>query len=210
MTLTHIDGKAIIERQPATAMPGSIAQGATISSVEQLLLEDGTVLFHCIHKNAKDCEYVNVVLGGVTSHQRTHSDRMEAKRAQEKAAELAEQLAEIERQKAAKKANYSAGAKKGAETKAAKRVQVPVEVGGAGRRNAEGTPSKSVVGDPELARKAQQVIIAYNALQTAHDEFQNVFLGYMRAAQNVSETVAIDPEILEKAKKYDALKGMLA
>lgn len=210
MTLTHIEGVEIIERQPATAMAGSIAEGATITAVEQLLLADGRTVFHCIHKNAVDCEYINTVLGGVTSHQRTHSDRMQAKRAEQKAEELAAQLAEIEAQKAAKKANYAAGARKGAETKAAKKMQTPAEIGGAGSPRNDRGPTKSVIGDTDLAKKAQQVIIAYNAMQTAADEFQNVFLGYMRAAQVATVTPTIDPAIIEKAKKYDALKGMLA
>lgn len=213
MTLTHIGGVEIIERQPAVAAEGSVANGATINAVEQLLLADGTTTFHCVHKNAKDCEYVNPVLGGVTSHQRTHSDRMMAKRAQEKADELAAQLAEIEAAKAQKKANYSAGARKGAETKAAKKAQMPSEIGGQGNatctEDKKSEPSKSVVGDTDLAKQARGVIKAWNALQDASDQFQNVFIGYMRAAQVASEAPAIDPQIVAKAAQYDAIQAAL-
>jgi hypothetical protein len=210
MTLTHIEGVEIIERQPATAMAGSIAEGATISAVEQLLLADGRTVFHCIHKNAVDCEYINTVLGGVTSHQRTHSDRMEAKRATAKAEELAAQLAEIEAEKRRKRENYRQGAIKGQETRRAKQAQAPSEVGGVGNGTAKpGTVSKSVIGDADLAKKAQQVIIAYNALQDAHDQFQNTFLGYMRAAQVVTDKPAIDPQIVAKAAQYDIIQSAL-
>lgn len=210
MTMTHVNGVEIIERQKATGMVGSVSEGVQINAVDELLLADGRTVFHCVHKNAVNCEYTNDSVGSVTSHQRTHSDRMEVKRAKEREAELAAQLAAAEAEKAARKANYTAGAAKGAATKAAKKLHTPTEIGGAGRRNAEGTLSKSVIGDVDLAKKAQQVIIAYNALQDAHDQFQNVFLGYMRAAQTATQSTPIDPEILEKAKKYDALKGMLA
>lgn len=213
MTMTHVNGVEIVARQKATSHAGSFGRGAEMDSIEQLLLADDTTVFHCVHKNAKDCDYVNLVMGGVMSHQRTHSDRMEAKRAKEQAAELAAQLAEIEAKEAQKRANYSAGAKKGIETRRAKQLQTPSEVGGAGngaRSGAKiGEPSKSAIGDNELAKKAQQVIIAYNALQDAHDQFQNVFLGYMRAAQSASAAPAVDPQILAKARQYDIIQNAL-
>lgn len=212
MTLTHVDGVEILERQKAIGMSGTAIEGKPLESVDMVLLADGRTLFHCVHKNAVDCEYTNESVGSITSHQRTHSDRMEAKRAKEKADELAAQLAEIEAEKARKKANYTAGARKAAETKAAKRAQAPSEIGGAGNGHvrAAGTVTKSVIGNTDLAEQAQKVIIAFNAMQASADEFQKVLLGYMRMAQTITDAPAIDPEIIEKAKKYDALKGMFA
>ena len=210
MTLTHIGGVEIIERQPAVAAEGSVANGATINAVEQLLLADGTTTFHCVHKNAKDCEYVNPVLGGVTSHQRTHSDRMMAKRAAEETAALQAQLAEIEAQKAKTFANRSAGAKQAHETRKQRRLTGPSEIGGMGSAQAKtNAGSKSVIGDAELAKLARGVVSAWNALQDAHDQFQNVFIGYMRAAQVATEAPAIDPQIIAKAAQYDAIQAAL-
>lgn len=211
MTLTHIGGIEIIERQPAVAMEGSVANGATINAVEQLLLADGTTTFHCVHKNAKDCEYTNAVLGGVTSHQRTHSDRMMAKRAAEEKAALQAQLDEINAQKAKTFANRSAGAKAAHETRKQRaRVTGPSEIGGMGNAQAKtDAGSKSVIGDTDLAKQARGVIKAWNALQDASDQFQNVFIGYMRAAQVASEAPALDPQIVAKAAQYDAIQAAL-
>lgn len=221
VTLTEVDGKAVIERQSArfggdedSARPHNVTPHTLISSIDELLLADGSTVFHCVHKNAVNCTFTAAGRSSVMSHQRTHSDRMEAKRAKEKADGLTAQLAQIEAEKEQKRANYSAGAKKGLETRRAKLLQTPSEVGGAGngmRTGAKiGEPSKSVIGDADLARKAQQVIIAYNALQDAHDEFQNVFLGYMRAAQvATAEKPVIDPQILAKARQYDIIQNAL-
>jgi len=213
MTMTHVDGVEIVARQKAVGAPGSVGEGAEIQSVEQLLLADDRIVFHCVHKNAVNCEYTNAVMGGVMSHQRSHSDRMMAKRANEKVDELAAQLAEVEAEKARKKANYSAGAKKGQETRKTRQLQTPSEVGGVGNghRVTRGEPSKSVVGDDDLAKQAQRVIIAFNAMQDATDEFQKVFIGYMRQAQICSERpeAVIDPQILAKARQYDIIQAAL-
>lgn len=211
MTLTHVDGVEVIERQKATGVAGSVSEGVVISAVDMLLLADGRTVFHCVHKNAADCVYTNTSVGSVTSHQRTHSDRMEAKRAKADAEAKQVELDAIHAREAQKKANYSAGAAKGAATRKARKVHTPTEIGGMGNGNNTnpGAPSKSVVGDTDLARKAQQVVIAYNALQDAHDQFQNVFLGYMRAAQVASEKPAIDPQIVAKAAQYDIIQSAL-
>ena len=206
MTLTHVNGIEVVERQKAIGATGTVGAGAQIQSIDELLLTDGTTIFHCTHKNAVDCEYVNQAMRSVMAHQRTHGDRMQAKRANEKAEELAAQLADIAAKEQQKKANYSAGAKKAHEARKAKQLQTPAEV--------SAKPARGPVlhiGDTDLAKKAQQVIIAYNALQDAHDQFQNVFLGYMRSAQVASDrpTPVIDPQIIAKAKQYDIIQAAL-
>jgi len=212
MTLTHVNGVEIVERQKAIGATGTVGEGAQIQSVDELLLADGTTMFHCVHKNAVDCEYVNPVMGGVMSHQRSHSDRMVAKRALADAAAKQAELDEINAKKAAEFERRSAGMRNAHANRKARQLQTPSEAGGAGTGkhvSKIAAPSKSVIGDADLAKKAQQVIIAYNALQDAHDQFQNVFLGYMRAAQVASEKPTIDPQIVAKAAQYDIIQGAL-
>lgn len=216
MTLTHVDGKAIIERQPARFDPTkaqkmNVPDTAIMSSVEELLLDDGSTVFHCKHKNMPECEYTNPSINAVTSHQRTHSDRMMAKRALEEktAAEAAAAAVQAELDaRIQRKRDGAIQANKTRKERAANGEPHPHARGG------RKTPTIPQVGDADLAKKAQQVIIAYNALQDAHDQFQNVFLGYMRAAQDATNRPepVIDPQIVAKAAQYDliqnALKGL--
>lgn len=214
MTLTQVNGIEIVERQKAVGAAGSVGAGAAIHSIDELLLADGSTLYHCVHKNATDCEYTHTEMHSIMSHQRTHSDRMVAKRAIADAAAKQAELDIINAKKEAEFKRRSEGMKKANADRKARQLVTPSEVGGVGTRTdaTRGRPSKSTVGDSELAKKAQQVIIAYNALQDAHDQFQNTFLGYMRAVQVASEkpVPTLDPAIIEKAKKYDALKGLMA
>lgn len=210
MTLTHVNGVEIIERQMATGMAGTAIAGKSVESVEELLLADGRTVYHCVHKNAPDCEYTADQVGSITSHQRTHSDRMMAKRALEAAEAAKADAARVQAELDARVQRRSEGSRQGHQTKLARKAQVPSVVGGQGRAHSKpGTPTVSVIGDTELAAKAQKVIIAYNALQDAHDQFQNVFLGYMRAVQVASQKPAIDPQILAKAQQYDIIQSAL-
>jgi len=240
--MTHVNGVEIIERGPAlfsdSNRPANVPAGTVFSTAEELLLADGTSVFHCTHRNAKGCEYTNISLNGMTSHQRAHSDRMVAKR-------VTAELEAAQAKEAARRANYAAGAAKGNETKKANRergtrldlsqavadveldkvektdgahtqlpsklrtspaMSVPSEANH-GRPGSGG--KRSLVGDIDLAKQAQGVIRAYNAMQAAHDQFQAALLGYMRNAQLCTEQPAIDPQILAKAAQYDAIQAAL-
>lgn len=204
--LVKVGDLDVVARQPATYRDGPYA-GRTTRFVHELLLSDGSTVYHC--RKTPDCVYTNTAITSITAHMPAHGRRLKRalNEAEEKAAQLQQELE-------ARRARKAEGGRKAAETRRANRANVPVELGGRGGAGANGTSAKSAVGDPEIALAGQRVIIAWNALQEASDAFQNVFLGYMRMVQVASEKVQqpapIDPEILEKAKKYDALKGMLA
>jgi hypothetical protein len=210
MTLTHVNGKAIIERQPArytklNAPSDQVMPGTVVSSAMELLLDDGSTVFLCSHKNDPNCEYTNSNLNSITSHQRTHSDRMMAKRAEEARQTAEAEAARVQAELDERKRRKSQGGVKAAETRRAMKAAAPTEISVPHARG-----PKMELGAPDLAKKAQQVITAFNTMQSAADEFQKVLIGYMRAAQTTTEKPALDPVIIEKAKKYDALKGMLA
>lgn len=207
--LTSINGVAVIAREKATMpVPNDPTRSAAIDTVDQVLLADATVIFQCVHKNDPDCAYTAQAVRSVTAHQRSHGDRIIAKQALARATAAETELAERIRRR-------SEGTKKGNETKAALKAgggttRVPAEVGGRGGPKANGNEASSAIGDKELAKMAQNVITAWNALREAEDALQNVLIGYMRAAQTATENPpVIDPQIVAKAKAYDDLKNQM-
>lgn len=202
MDLTQVNGVKVIARQKARCTPQNApspqAIGKEIKTVDELLLEDETIVFHCVHPNASDCVYVAGTAHSVTAHQRMHSDAALRKKADAKLAALESRQAKIF-------ANRSNGARKGAQTKRIKRTQAPLEIGrgGSGERS-----TVFPTGDTELARQARHVVAAYNAMVTAQTEFDRLFVGYMRAAQTATERTAMNPLIIDKAKKWDEMQAL--
>jgi hypothetical protein len=213
--LKSVDGYEVLVREKATGADTDDSvigrdPNSVLRTVDKLLLSNDAVLFQCMHPLAEDCTYTNSVVKSVLSHQKMHSPLQAAKAAQVR-------LAEIEAKQAEQFKNRSNGAKKAAVTRrersdessktvATPSVNMPVEVGrpavrdGRGRGNGE----QAALGDRELAKMAQNVITAWNALREAEDTYQNVMIGYMRAAQVATETPKVDPTIAAKAKKWDA------
>lgn len=212
--LTTVNGFKVVERQPARVavddpavghLQGAVA-GAAIRTVDEVLLENEQVIFQCVHPAAPDCDYTGASPRSVTAHQRSHGGKAVASKA---AREVAAAQAEAEAAKAelaARIQRRSDGSKKGAQTRMATKAHAPQEIGG---RSGEHGPGRTIVGDTDLARAAQRVITAFNAMQTCADEFQKVLIGYMRMAQTASEAPAIDPQILAKAQQYDVLKAAM-
>jgi len=188
--LTQVNGLKVESRESATMdAPGGDGSKLVVKSVDVLLLEDGRIIYQCVHKNDANCEYTAENVKSVTAHQRKHGDAKIAREALATAAALERELAE-------RVARRSEGSKRGALTRRkAGTVATPAEV----------SQTRGLhIGDEELAKMGQKVITAYNALRTAEDEFQNVLIGYMRAAQVATERPAFDPVIAAKAKKWDA------
>lgn len=201
--LTKINDVMVIAREKATMpVPNDPTRVAMIDTVDQVLLADENIVYQCVHKNDLDCTYTAQSVRSVTAHQRSHGDRIIARQALARAAAAETELAErIQRR--------SNGSRKGAETRKHATVAVPTEAGGRGGKIDNAT--SSAIGNKELAKMAQNVITAWNALREAEDNFQNVMIGYMRAAQvatDVKETT-IDPKILTAAKNWNDLQSML-
>jgi hypothetical protein len=211
--LTRVNGVKVEARERAKYTAENrpneqVMIGAEVPTVDEVLLEDGTVLYQCVHPKAGDCEYVHINMRSVTAHQTAHgirNDRRVAKAAIARAeAAEAELAARIERR--------SSGSRQAAMTRKQKRelTPVPTEVGGrTGRDSGKGNPTSSAIGDQELAKAAQRVITAWNALQECTNTFQDVFIGYMRMAQTATMEQRVDPQILAKAQQYDVLQAAL-
>jgi hypothetical protein len=213
--LTHIDGVEVISRQKAVVaaddsavgnLPG-VFPGQVMKTVDEVLLIDERTVYQCTHHADDDCTYSAPSVRSVTAHQRVHGGKAVAKRAQATIdaalAEAAQAKAELE----ARKQRRSEGSKQGAITRKNNLVAAPPEIGGKNTTSQSG--NANVVGNEDLAKAAQNVIVAFNAMQTCADEFQRVLIGYMRMAQTASEAPSIDPQILAKAHQYDAMKAAM-
>ena len=207
--LTKIDGVDVIERQEVIVPdddPAVIAlrmkPGTKITTVHQVLLADERVIMQCMHPLGPDCEYTAATLRSVTAHQRTHGAKAMSKRADAAIAEATARATAAETELAERKQRRSDGSKQAAITRRQK-VHAPTEIGSSKTNQAHREP----IGDVDIAKAAQNVITAFNAMQTCADEFQKVLIGYMRLAQTASETPAIDPQIIAKASEYDKLQA---
>jgi hypothetical protein len=190
--LTKIDGVAVIERVKAKMKNIGLsgANGAEISSVDEVMLADERVVYQCVSPDDPDCGYWNVNPRSVTAHQRTHG--RSGLRRQLKAAN--NELNELKAHRERVRANRQRGAQQAAETKKAQRLTIPAEVG---------HPMKGEDSLTNLEAASRRVVTAYNAMQEAADEFQRVFLGYMRLAATAAAPTPINPELIAKAEKWD-------
>lgn len=212
--LTHVNGVRVearerarytIESRPAV----TVNPGTEVPTVDELLLEDGTVVFQCMHPKNEDCDYTHVKIRSVTAHQTAHGVRNDRREAREALARAEAAERELEE----RKQRRSNGSRQGALTRRQRELtHVPAEVGGRGGDKIRTDSTSSAIGNKELAKMAQNVITAWNALREAENAFQDVMIGYMRAAQvatDVAEAPPIDPKILESAKNWNDLQAML-
>lgn len=188
--LTQVDGVKVVERQQARYSEGDAPSpqslGREIATVHELLLENGNVVYQCMHPMAEGCTHVADRAIKVTAHQAAHSaayQLRQTKRELEKTKQELQQRKERQRE----------GGIKAAKTRESRRLAVPTEA----------APRKPKGELTDLEAAARRVVVAFNAMQDATNEFQNVFLGYMRLAASAETTAAPDPEIVAKAEKWD-------
>lgn len=192
-----VDGKKIIARQVATTKShfGSTDELVEVKSVELVMFDDETTAFMCNHKNAPNCAYTGDAVVNITAHQRAHSDRIVAKRATAALAQLQEKVT-------ADQVKRSAAAKKAVTAREAKKAAAKV--------------------DPHTGRRADDdlemgIIAALDTLDLVAATLEKSMHDLEAAAANLKRDIetlkrrkgTIPPEIVEKAKKYDALKGIL-
>jgi hypothetical protein len=101
----------VIAREPATASTpltgGKVTKHPT---VHKLLLNTGAEVFQCAHPNRGECRKVADTVNSITAHQRSHSDRTVAKKANAK-------LAEVEKREKEEHARRSQGISRANEAK---------------------------------------------------------------------------------------------
>lgn len=184
---SRINGVEVISTEPArgVVIPGQPVR--EVKTVEKVLLEDGTECYRCIVK-PDECDYSAATLKSVLAHQRTHSPVLTAKKATaELAAQKAKEDAEFQRR--------SAGIHAANE---AKRARYAGEVTSNDKKIAA------------VQRKMSDIAFGIEKIAATLPPLAEMLraLNQELAEITAPETV-IDPEIVEKASKYDALKGIL-
>lgn len=188
-----IDGKAIIAVQQATMVHAVSQQEVTLNTVKAVLLADDSVVFVCDHINAPECTMSAESPRSVFAHQRAHSPQRMFEKAQ----------AELE----ARKLAASNRAKKAAATRSANRKN--------GNGKAEAPVSEPIIDnatDESLAASLDQLEDVTEALEKAIADIDAAVLQLridIKRMKLQAKEKPVDPVLLEKAAKYDALKGIL-
>jgi len=189
--LSVIDGVKVIERSQATMdetnAPNPMAVGKPVKTVDEVLLEDGRVVFQCRHPRDEDCAYWRDRLKSVTAHQVVHGPKNRAIRAER---ELAESRTRAEQERRNRSNGQRRRLDRG-EDRVRRRISTPLPV------PTEITQA-AANGNTDLERAAKAVIIAYNAMTEAQRELERVFIGYMRLS-----ATGVDSEVAAKAEKWD-------
>jgi hypothetical protein len=70
VTAAAVEGRLVIEDQPAKSPLHTDAKPVLFRQIRELLLDDGTVLFGCVH-----CEFTAATIGPVRPHLKAHTGR---------------------------------------------------------------------------------------------------------------------------------------
>lgn len=70
MTATHVDGRKVVEDEPARSPLYRDDRPVFFKQIRELLLDDGSVVFGCVH-----CDYTAVSVGVVRPHLKAHGSR---------------------------------------------------------------------------------------------------------------------------------------
>jgi hypothetical protein len=196
-TRDEVDGLKVITRQPAV-IPTPVGNGKRSETIEELLLENEAIVFMCNHKLADgQCVYVADNAQSVLSHMRTHAAKHIKKRAEDEVAKAKAETAKAVAELAERRQAASDRAKKAAATRNANKVSN----GGAGADNAD-----------ELE---QGIIAALDTLELVSHTLESAIRDLDAAAANLKRDIetlkkrkTVPAEIVEKAQKYDSLKGL--
>jgi hypothetical protein len=182
---SKVNDLTVIATEAAVGEPMPGKGPLTISTVERVMLEDESTVFRCKAK-PETCAYVADNIKSVIAHQKAHSAKTEAKK-------IAAALADVEAKQAAEFARRSAGMITANDEK---RERYAKEV----------TSSDPAV--QRIQRKMSDLAVGIQKLGAVlHDMSQVV--REMNAQLEPIKTGHVDAEVVEKAKKYDALKGLM-
>lgn len=183
---TQLNGVEVISTEPARGIviPGQPERD--ISTVERVLLLDGSEWFRC-KVIPEECDYDAATLKSVLAHQRVHSPALTAKKA----------TAELAKEKAKRDAEFkrrSTGMKTANEEK---QRRYEAEVTSTDKRIAaiQRRFSDMAVGIKKITDELSRVA---ESMRQVNEE-----LG------KITPEADVDPAILEKAAAYDVLKGIL-
>lgn len=182
-----LNGQKVIERQPAKLWNTVKQADVELSTVNEVLLENENVMFECNHPNGTGCDYTSENVRSVLAHQRAHGAQMLLKKAQQ---ELEE-----------RRARQVAGGKKAAATRAANKAN--------GQNGVTVVPEVETVTDESIGVSLDAIEAVAETLEKNIADLDAAVLQLRIDIKRLKLQKTVDPELLEKAQKYDALKGIL-
>jgi hypothetical protein len=188
-----IDGQDIITREPAIVVtpivPGKALPTEPLIGVDQVLLADERTVYVCAVPDA-DCHYAASRIGAIIPHLKRHYSRAKPTTAPPTT------------------------------TKTKEPGMIPGKPSATPSKTQAKTPSTEKSSDNAVFAACNRAFVqlerAVHAARDANDEvtkafakFNEALAAYMQSQMDKPEVV-LDPEIIEKAKKFDALKGLMA
>lgn len=180
--------------------PGRDGQKMQHGTVLHVMLANETEGYLCFHPNGGDCQRVYDNPRSVLAHQKTHSDRMVAKRLQAELDAAKAEKAKAETELAQTKQRRSEQAKRAAAT-----------------RNANAKQAARSVMQPAAPVNPMALLAdaIEHEIEMVRDDLTDVRITLDRAVEHLNvldekvkllrATPAVDPTIVEKARRYDIL-----
>lgn len=195
------DGRKIAARAKAMINGPSDGKPYPARTVDELLLEDGSVVFQCVFPlpdGEPPCDYLADNAHSVTAHSRKHGGKILAKRLAAKAAEAEERLAVVQAQLDQRKHAASERAVKAAKTRNEKRAQ-NVTQSKLTPSTQQGHVLKSI--DEMFTRIREELDKMSASMIPLAQELA-------RLQQEVNKLPSADPDIITKAAEFDRLRNI--
>lgn len=193
-----IDGQRVDTRAVADVpIPWKDGESYKSKDIDEVLLADGRIVFQCNH-NAERCNYWNASVTSVQTHQKIHSGNARAKRAEQELTEAraAAQAAQEELEK--QRRRRSEAVKKAHLTRKAKKNGHALD--------ADVSATRAVSID-ELRQQLKQVGEDFTVIVRQVEQMAGHFITIVDMLDELEIT---DPALVEKAAKYDALRGLIS
>jgi hypothetical protein len=201
-----VDGITIIERQrahyTAESTPNEKLIGVVVDTVDELLLDDESMAYTCVHPKRGACNYTASKLRSVTAHQRSHSANTLLKIKERELAKSTQKLAEIEQKQAESRQRRSEGVKRGHEERAKRLQNGDVTAS----TTASDTVSDVVTNETDHKQFIQlgtKLGVALTEMLNAQNEFKQALENYMIHVGNTAYRSTVDPVIAKKAQNWD-------
>lgn len=209
---TKVGNVEVISAEPALSedhRPGAPeGRKVTLQTVLHVLLANDVTGYLCFHPNAPECEQMYGSPRSTLAHQRSHGDRMVAKRAQAELDKVKAEKEAAEAELATRKEKASDRSRKAWESRRANRKLAQAESAD------PATPTPPLSAAHALADAIQSDLdLAYEGLTDVKTALAKTTVALDRIEERVQELRKIrsevDPIILEKAKRYDAFTAPL-
>lgn len=193
-----IDGQRVDTRAVADVpIPWKDGESYKSKDIDEVLLADGRIVFQCSHRHER-CNYWNVNVTSVQTHQRIHSGDSRAKRAEQELAKTRDEARAAQEELEKQRRRRSEAVKRAHVTRKAKKN------GHASDADVSATRAVSV---DELRQQLKQVGEDFTIIVRQVEQMAGHFITIVDMLDELQVT---DPELAEKAAKYDALRGLIS